>query len=221
MALIPCKCPVCGGEILVADDKEFTFCTNCGTKLQAPRPAANVGTAFGAAGASFPQQTQAPSQPYPGAYTGYAPQGTAPGTPSFATQATTPFIAQWKTGVGATIGGILLSAAISGLLNYLLQYASTYSELKAVTWIYFILSLVLTILCFVIPPKRFKQEFQGSNGGVSFMNGFLGGIIFGCIWNSNLTNKKTKQVSHIVLGIIELLITLYLGYYAVMFALYL
>ena len=219
MALIPCRCPVCNQDIAVADDREFTFCTNCGAKLLPPTAAVNAGSAFDTPSSPYPQQVQYPGQPAPAAYDGYAP-GRTPVQP-VATQATTPFLAQWKTGVGATIAGILVSAAVSGVSEVIVQTATTNADIKIYLWACFLVTLVWAILCFAVPPKRFKPDYRGSNGGVSFVNGLLGGIIFGCLWNSNLTNKNTKQCSHIVLGIIELLIALYLGYYAVMMTIYL
>ena len=106
-----------------------------------------------------------------------------------------PFLYSWKTSAGATVGGIILAYIISGLSGVL---ASNDSSLIFST----ILSIVILAFSFVYALAIYPSFFTfnpkiKNNRGISFLNGLFGGIIFGCIWNSNLTCKK-KGISYIV-----------------------
>jgi hypothetical protein len=45
---------------------------------------------------------------------------------------------------------------------------------------------------------------------ISFLNGLFGFIIFGCLWNSNLTNKR-KGISNVVYAVLHVVILLVAG----------
>lgn len=131
-----------------------------------------------------------------------------------ATGGTTPFLAQWKTSVGASIAGMLVSYAVFGALSMLVNTQTTYSGLVTMLWMATFVEIGLAVACFLIPPKRFTQDYQGTNTGVSFVNCFIGGI-FGCLWNANLTNRKSNQVSHWIIGVLFLVVSLIYGINAI------
>jgi hypothetical protein len=110
-----------------------------------------------------------------------------------------PLLYSWKTNVGATIGGIVLAFIISGL-----SMGQEYDYYVSIFLT--IISTALLVFSFIyalaIYPSFFAAKPKINNiTGISFLNGLLGGVIFGCIWNSNLTNKK-KGISNIVYVIV-------------------
>ncbi len=68
--------------------------------------------------------------------------------------------------------------------------------------LFFIFGIVYALKIY---PSYFtvKPMIRNSNV-ISFLNGLCGSIIFGCIWNSNLTNRK-KGVSNIVYVVVIIL----------------
>ena len=110
-----------------------------------------------------------------------------------------PLLYSWKTSIGATIGGIILAYILSGL-NGALAYDGTSFIF---TTIFSIVTMVFGIIyALAVYPSFFTANPKiKNNTGISFLNGLFGGIIFGCIWNSNLT-KKRKGISHIVFVIV-------------------
>lgn len=123
---------------------------------------------------------------------------------------------EWKTSVGATVGGITLSVILNLILSAL-DRAVTAEVLYESAVISFAYGILTMAYAGYIYPKYFtdKPRFVDS-ALVSFMNGFFGGVI-GCLWNSNLTKAKRGISCYVVfalgiiyLALILLLIMLYL-----------
>lgn len=241
MAFVSGKCPICGEEVMVSTANKQSFCGACGEKFLT-RAAVSFGAKneerVFPAGAAPTTDSPTPSAPADvtsvadtpvdeaseqmsvrPSYVQYKPEqpDNQPVPDALDLESipsdTTPFLAQWKTGVGATIGGILVSYALGSLVRPLISAQSSALWLFVIAAVCAIGAIVWGILCFTIPPRRFKADFKGLNGGVSFVNGLLGGV-FGCLWNSNLTKRHSKQFSHIVIGILQLLIACYFIYIA-------
>lgn len=204
------------------------FCASCGS----PKPAATqtVPVAQPAEPVAAPVQTPAqapaqqpvqtavpgavptqpgavPTQQVPGAVPTPVP-GAVPGGQNFNTQTTNPRgtygerslkLADWKTNVGMSILGVVAILAINGIVNAVLPEIFTY--------------VIAVILCAVgiayaaaVYPSYFTDEPKvDSAGTISFLNLLLGGIIFGCIWNANLT-KGMKGSSWIVFIVLQALL---------------
>ena len=139
----------------------------------------------------------------------FVSEGSSP-APAPAGSGTTTFLDQWKTSVGASIGGILVSYGVFGTLSIILQGQATIDGLTTWAWLLTMVMIGMSIACFLVPPRRFKPEYTGTNEGVSFVNCFIAGF-FGCLWNSNLTNRNSRQVSHYVIGVLFLIASLYYG----------
>ncbi|MBQ9067906.1 MAG: zinc-ribbon domain-containing protein [Eggerthellaceae bacterium] len=117
----------------------------------------------------------------------------APYDPALAANA--PFLAMWQTQGGYTALGILAAIGISVFSNILsgtgvLSIVGSIIQIGVLAFsIYYALAMYPSL--FTSSPKA------TSVNAVSFLNGFVGGIIFGLIWNSNLT-KRYKGISNIV-----------------------
>ena len=113
-----------------------------------------------------------------------------------------PFLDNWSTSIGMFLLGLLLSAAVNrGLDLFSGSSASDFALIGSS-----IVSLAFLVLVFVyslvIYPSLFtdKPKLQSSKTG-SFLNSFVGGLIFGAIWCSALTKKK-KGISQYVLVVL-------------------
>lgn len=128
-----------------------------------------------------------------------AAQEAAPEPQPVQQQATNPGIpepvnalqANWKTSVGMTILGVVLMSIISGLPR-LFPSSSLISALLLIAGLVYALAIYPTY--FSKDPKSVKA------GTVSLLNGLFGGIIFGCLWNSNITKRKQGK-SYIVYAV--------------------
>ncbi len=110
-----------------------------------------------------------------------------------------PFLENWKTSVGFTILGL-----VAGLISYSSAATDPVLKIGNSSFNFFIVLsmasitfIVLSIIyAAVIFPSLFsyKPLFKSSKV-ISFANGFFGGLIFGLIWNSNLT-KRYKGISY-------------------------
>lgn len=103
---------------------------------------------------------------------------------------TSPFLTQWKTSVGASVAGMFCSYAIGRIAEHLpisLSALICVAPFVYALWYY---------------PSLFKNEAQArSSAAISFGNGLFGGLVFGAIWNSCLTNGKIG-ISHYVFVVI-------------------
>lgn len=112
-----------------------------------------------------------------------------------ATASVSSFLNNWKTSIGASIGGALVGYAINSLINLMANEEST-ALLGLFLWIVYIALCLLYAAYFY--NSLFKPNSKNhSSTAVSFCNLLFGGIVFGCIWNSNLTKKK-RGISYIV-----------------------
>ena len=149
------------------------FCGNCGTKLGgAPQQAAPAQQAA-------PQQQYAQPQQQP-VYVVTNPNS-VPG---------------WQTSAGMTILGIVCSFVFSFICGLLSAFAiGTILEIA-----YFVFAIFYALSMY---PKYFTEGLGTKTAGtVSLLNGFIGGIIFGCLWNANLT-KGTKGISNVVFVVLS------------------
>ena len=158
------------------------FCTNCGSVLA-------DGSAFcsncGTPAAQAPKQTPAYS---PSGQTS-APYGQA--SAPYGQQAT-PFaggstgVPGWKTDTVFSILGVVATWIFGAIIG----------ALPILSLVYVVGGIAYALACY---PKFFNPGgFSGKDPRlISFLNLFLGGIIFGCLWNHNLT-RGVKGISHIV-----------------------
>lgn len=102
-------------------------------------------------------------------------------------------VPSWKTNVGFTILGILADVVVGGVSSAMHNVAGI-----VVVAVYAALAIWYALSQY---PAFFSEAGVDNPKSVSFLNGFFGGIIFGCLWNSNLT-KGQKGVSNIVFTII-------------------
>jgi hypothetical protein len=190
------KCPHCNNVMSMPNDSELVSCPTCHETVQLseaaalagnPQPAqavpANQGADNGAAwqNAANAQQPGMANPMQQGAFTGNA-----------------PVLGNWETSAGYTILGILACCAVN-LLTSASMLSTESLGMASMGLIFSLIYLVFVIVYAVkIYPSFFtdKPMVTGSNA-ISFLNTFAGGIIFGLLWNHNLT-RKDKGVSHIV-----------------------
>lgn len=106
----------------------------------------------------------------------------------------TPLFNTWKTSVLFSLLGLfagvlmplltLLPALIFGIFGYLVAMMV-------------ILGLQISYAAKVYPSYFTNKPMLRSSNAISFANFMFGGVIFGCIWNHNLTTR-TKGISYIV-----------------------
>jgi len=148
-----------------------------------------------------------------------------------------PLLPTWKTSIGLSILGIILGNLPSSMIGQLLPGTSvsylTYLVLKikygtfvdyylgiSSDYLFGALFLFLLFTAYILAgfiyarkvyPSYFGEKpLLWSNKTVSFLNCFFGGIIFGLLWNHNLTRKQVG-ISNIVffnLSIIAVLIVI-------------
>ncbi|NGM17297.1 hypothetical protein GMI70_04640 [Eggerthellaceae bacterium zg-893] len=110
---------------------------------------------------------------------------------------TSRVLANWKTSVAASVFGLLAGGVRDGLI----ELGSSLSYDVAV--LAFVASLIWAAISIWYAasfyPSLFRADCQrsSSSAAISFMNLFFGGILFGCLWNSNLT-KRSKGISNVV-----------------------
>ncbi len=117
-------------------------------------------------------------------------------------QVITPFLARWKTSVGATIGGCAVYFILYLLLEVLVAVVRPNGgSSTGVLLIILLLCIIYSILGIWYAasffPALFKRDNTSSPATVSFLNGLFGNVLFGCLWNHALT-KKQKGASNIV-----------------------
>lgn len=143
-----------------------------------------------------------------------------------------PALKNWKTSVGFSILGLIASKAFQMILMVIFSvcigfYAELFTGNEAITMGFVALSnalAIITISIFAIAYiyifyfSYFKTNPQiTSSKVISFFNFFFGGVIFGALWNSNLTRsriieKEDKGVSYIYATILFSLVIIIIGY---------
>lgn len=95
------------------------------------------------------------------------------------------FLENWKFSLGLFLLGLLCGVALGRLSGY-------------VEFLWVVDLILVPVYALWIYPSLFTDKpVLKSRGLVSFLNGFVGGIIFGAIWSSNLT-KRNRGISHYV-----------------------
>ena len=141
---------------------------------------------------------------------------------------TAPVVDSWKTSIPFSLLGLFVGLPLLALATFAVMYlvgfllGSFFFALpipSEIAWILSILAiyLVILVLIMIYPLKVYPSYFTEkpllkTSKVVSFANFMFGGPIFGCLWNSNLTNKN-KGVSYIVFAVINVL-------YVLLFAVY-
>lgn len=178
-------CPNCKQNLSVPTSSEYACCPLCNTTFRV----ADSTAAAAAAPAPVPS-------PYAGTYNG------AYGAPAqHQTPAANNLLATWKTDIVASILGLVAGYAFSFILNAVMELTSAANSL-GVLGALSLVSLAFVAVSFFyalsVYPSLFSDKPRITSPRlVAFLNLLFGGIIFGCIWNSNLTNRN-KGVSHIV-----------------------
>ena len=108
----------------------------------------------------------------------------------------TQFLDNWRTNAGLTILGIAINLILDRLV-FSYDYAS-YGAAIAIAIIAIVYAIISIVYAAVVYPSLFTSSPKAQSANtISFLNGLFGYIIFGLIWNSNLTKGK-KGISHIV-----------------------
>ena len=167
-------CPQCNNVMSMPDDSEIVRCPTCQSEVSAREAAALAG----ATGQNGIQQQ--PAMPY-----------NAPANFN------APLLSTWKTDVLFTILGVVAAMVINGFAG-----ASSSDASSSMGTMAGIFSLIYVIFSIVYAAKIYPSYFTdkpmiSSSAAISFLNTFVGGIIFGLIWNHNLTRKE-KGIAHIV-----------------------
>ena len=105
----------------------------------------------------------------------------------------------WKTSVGMSICGAIVGMLVNSLLTSIGMIGTVIDSVLIVLFIVY--ALVWYPSYFTDSPKL------TSAGTISFLNLFAGGIIFGCLWNHNLTRhgKGISNIVFVVFAIISIL----------------
>ncbi len=192
------KCPHCNNVMSMPNDSEIVCCPTCHENVRLAEAAALAGNA---------QTAQAVPQNQNAANTGSAPWQNAanaqqPGmanlTPQNPSAQNAPALANWATSAGYTILGILACTAVNALTSNAMLSTASFSVASMGVIFSFIYLVFVIVYAVKIYPSFFSSEpMVNGSSAISFLNGFAGGIIFGLIWNHNLTLKR-KGVAHIV-----------------------
>ncbi|MGN0301904.1 MAG: hypothetical protein ACI4BI_03405 [Anaerotardibacter sp.] len=156
-----------------------------------------------------PGTYQAPisTQPIQNAQGGAGDPGYVPGNQGFNTQTTNPRglygerslgLQNWKTNVPMSILGFVAVLAVSGIASNILPFLPLAIFAIAFSAVCIVYAAVMYVSYFDETPKLDNVE------AINFLNLFFGSIIFGCIWNSNLTKGK-KGISWIVFIVFQAL----------------
>lgn len=149
-----------------------------------------------------------------------------------------PAIADWKTSIGFSILGCLLSPLVAGcitvsvfmLINAYLGSASQIASYDALMNVSGMLGgavgaiLGICYALFLYSSCYGRNPVIKSSRLISFLNLLFGGIVFGCLWNANLTNckvtgevrKNVASTVFVVLSVLQIILTVvYFAFYQV------
>ncbi len=194
-------CQSCGA--IVAD--EAKFCSNCGQRLESSNhPIPNETASASADGtATQPESTFVPPSYEDQHYISALASGTTCGTRFFA----------WETSVGATIGGLAVLAVLDRLFERLIPWLYgmngmvAFVALLATSTVFVAYRIASLVYSLGVYPTFFEPTPKlTDNVKISFLNGMFGGIVFGCLWNANVTKGKVGNscVVYAVLGTLQL-----------------
>ncbi|MEY8562122.1 hypothetical protein AALA21_03575 [Eggerthellaceae bacterium 3-80] len=119
-----------------------------------------------------------------------------------------PALENWKTSVLFSILGLVASLILIGILTVVIRLLielylgdtatllrnTPYALSCASTFTAFIYNVVVIVYAAAFYSSYFKQNPRlVSSKAISFLNLFFGGVIFGCLWNHNLTRSKIAK----------------------------
>jgi len=122
----------------------------------------------------------------------------------------TPALETWKTSILFSALGLLCPALAVGALFLIFHYLFIAASPEALSVVRPILSVLIPILALAYivlllsyPSKVYPSYFSEkprlrSARQISFLNCFVGGLVFGLLWNRNLTRCE-KGISNYVL----------------------
>ena len=179
MSFQPGKCPLCGAIIQISDETEHCYCTSCGEAILTQAAIAFANSSADEVDDQQPYEKTVSSE--------------------LSNSSELVFLDSWKTQIGPTAIGMILSVAINICTRYLSNAPDGLAFVAyLLSSIFFSLGTIL--YAFIAYPSFFGGNPRlRTNSVIGFLNGFFGGVIFGAIWNHNLTIRK-KGVSYIVLG---------------------
>ena len=180
-------CPQCNNVMSMPDDSAVVRCPTCQAEVNATEAAALAGANQQMGG------QQAPQNPYGDAVNMTSYQNPAP------MFTTAPLLGTWQTNVLFTVLGVLAAAVFNGFVGASTTDANGMPTSSTMQGIF---ALIYVIFCIVYAVKIYPSYFSEkpmltSNQAISFLNTFAGGLIFGLLWNHNLTRKE-KGISNIV-----------------------
>lgn len=117
-----------------------------------------------------------------------------------------PVLKNWKMSPLLSVLGAFTGLFVGELIGTLVYASSVLWLLLGLAYI-----AMMIIYALVVYPSYFKEKpLVKSNRMISFLNFFVGGVIFGCIWNHNLTLSQSKEtphkgVSNIVYTVLEII----------------
>ncbi len=130
-------------------------------------------------------------------------------------------IKNWKTSVGFSVLGLFAGFVLAGLVNLLISFVLSISMGSYAAYYYsnpiqgMVLAALMAIYAFSIYPSYYRRAPKvKSSKAISFLNMMFGSLIFGCLWNANLTKSNREAVPHIgisyyvafLLGLLQILI---------------
>lgn len=184
------SCSVCGGSLTMSKDGCTLQCQECGIVY----PIEFVRTHCSVTEIAEPAMKQASGAS--AEFDSGAPQDLPLHSESSEEEvARGPLLSAWKTSYGFSALGLFVGLLIC--TTPILGIAGL--AMLACWW------LGAMIYAFSIYPSFFSSAPKlHSSQTISFFNLLFGGAIFGCIWNSNLSNGK-KGFSHIVYQVVGLI----------------
>lgn len=191
------KCPNCQSEIVSPGKGESRICKACGCRIQVDL----IGNSFVANEACDTASDNDES-----------PQRTSECEHKEVSRHSV--LDDWKTSVGFSILGLILAILWAGLggiivligVNFALPHLPANSAIGFASAINGLLyQIVCLVYALVFYPSYFKNKPLIKSGRmISCLNFLFGNVIFGPIWNRNLTNKK-KGISYSVFAVFAIL----------------
>lgn len=179
-------CPSCHASFYVPANSQTFKCDQCGQEMRLGNTEDSNGPG---SGAEYERQAQP------------APTGC-------------PALDSWKTSVLFSILGLVLSVVWMGVVGYIIGIVISLSLPSLPNQyvfalgapinglIYQLVSLVYVVAYY---PSYFKEKpLIKSRRAISCLNFLFGGVIFGSLWNHNLTRKE-KGISYVVCTILTIL----------------
>jgi hypothetical protein len=133
-----------------------------------------------------------------------------------------PVLDNWSPRYGMTAWGIILSLFLSRFLVMMLGSESSvvgiidlagvsglWSSVLTVSVVSLIFGVIQIWYALAVYPRYFTDNpVLKNNGQISFLNGFLGGLIFGLFFNHNL-KRQVKGSSHIIWVILLIILSIW------------